>query len=69
MTETSGDSARGVSGILVCGSGILFRRIHESFTTQGLSPKRAETSQFGPRRLFEQAGMAARPETQMGLRR
>ena len=53
MTETSGDSAWRVSEILFCGSGILFRTIHESFTTQGLPPKRAKTSQFGPRRLLE----------------
>ena len=69
MTETSGDSAWRVSEILFCGSGILFRRIHESFTTQGLPPKRAETSQLSPRGPPKTAGMAAQPETQMGLPR
>jgi hypothetical protein len=41
MAETSGDSSRGVSGIL-------FRGIHDSFTTQGLPQKRAETSRIRP---------------------
>ena len=39
MAETSGDSSRGVSGIL-------FRGIHDSFTTQGLRQNTAETDHF-----------------------
>lgn len=47
MGGTSGDSRRGVSRILFRRRRILFRRIHESFTTQGLrqnGPERANLS-------------------------
>jgi hypothetical protein len=52
MAKTSGDSSRGVSGIL-------FRGIHDSFTTQGLLPKQPENAHFRP--LFVPYSSLARP--------